>query len=220
MNNKRSQFVPLLVFAITLTTMYSTNDVHATSKDAFTSTQTPGFSVAPGTGITQMDGSAASLASLWGGIQLNHQVALGVAIRTAVNQIKPKSETIPDIYMDYWSVGGFAEYSMPLNELVTVRFPLYIGYGEVQMDSDDDDYWETGFDDTGFDDAGLGDASFGESNIVQIEPSVLLGFTVNEFVRMEFGAGYRFVGSMEYRNMNQSDIRGLIGSAGLRIGRF
>lgn len=195
--------------------MYSTNDVHATSKDAFTSTQTPGFYVAPGVGITQMDGSAASLASLRGGVQLNHQLAFGVAIRTAVNQIKPKSETVPDIYMDYWSVGGFAEYSMPLNELVTVRFPLYIGYGQVQMDSDDDDYWETGFDD-----AGLGDAGFGESNFVQIEPSVLLGFTINEFIRLEFGAGYRFVGSIEYRNMNQSDIRGLIGSAGLRIGRF
>jgi len=175
MNNKSPKFVFMLIFAITLTTMYSTNDVHATSKDAFTSTQTPGFYVAPGTGITQMDSIVASLASLRGGVPLNHKLALGVAIHTSINQIKPKSETIPDIYMDYWSVGGFAEYSMPLNDLVTVRFPLYIGYGEVQMDSDEEDYWETG----------LGDAGFGESNFVEIEPSVLLGFTVNEFVRLD-----------------------------------
>ncbi len=210
MNNKSPKFVFMLIFVITLTTMYSTNQVHALGVEPSKSTQTPGFYVAPGVGITQMDGSAAFLASLRGGVQLNHQLALGVAIRTAVNQLKPKSETVPDIYMDYWSVGGFTEYSMPLNELVTLRFPLYIGYGEVQMDSDDDDYWETGFDDAGF----------GESNFVEIEPSVLLGFTISEFVRLEVGAGYRFVGSMEYRNMNQSDIRGLIGSASLRIGRF
>ncbi len=65
-----------------------------------------------------------------------------------------------------------------------------------------------------------GVAGLGESNFFQIEPVALLEINLHKYVRLNLGAGYRFVGQMEYRNFDQSDISGLTGYLGLRIGIF
>lgn len=166
------------------------------------STKDLGFFVAPSYGITQMNGGTVSLFNLRGGINLKDKFSFGAYFNTSLNQIRPQSETIQNIYMDYWTVGGFAEYILFSKKVVHLTFPLYVGYGEVEMDNE------------------IGDAGLGEANFFQIEPSALLEVNLHKYVRFNIGAGYRFVGQMNYRNFNQSDISGLTGYVGLKFGLF
>lgn len=166
------------------------------------STQNLGFFAAPTLGLTRMDGSSAGLFNLRAGISLKDQFSLGAYFNTSMNRIYPQSETLADIYMDYWTVGGFAEYTLLSKRLIHLTFPLYIGYGEVQMDNES------------------GDAGLGEAYFFQIEPSALLELNLHKYVRFNVGAGYRFVGDMNYRNFNQSDLSGFTGYAGFKFGLF
>lgn len=161
-----------------------------------------GFFVAPSVGFTQMDGDAVSLFNLRAGVNLKDKIAVGGYFNTSMNQIKPVSETVPNVYMDYWSAGGFVEYTVLSRKAFHVTFPLYIGYGEVEMDNEN------------------GSAGLGEAGFFQIEPSAMLEVNLNKYVRFNAGAGYRVIGQMDYRNFNQSDISGLTGYVGLKFGLF
>ncbi|MDG1279183.1 MAG: hypothetical protein P8O16_18035 [Algoriphagus sp.] len=161
-----------------------------------------GFFIAPAYGITQMDGSNVSIFNLRGGVNFKDKVSIGGYFNTSINDIKPESENLPNIYMDYWSVGGFAEYTLLAKKLVHLTFPLYMGYGEVQIDNE------------------IGDVGLGEANFFQIEPSALLEINLHKNVRFNLGAGYRIVGQMNYRNFDQSDLSGFTGYAGLKFGLF
>jgi hypothetical protein len=161
-----------------------------------------GLFIAPAYGITQMDGNSVSIFNLRGGVNFKDKVSIGGYFNTSINDINPESENLPNIYMDYWSVGGFAEYTLLAKKLVHLTFPLYLGYGEVQMDNE------------------IGDVELGEANFFQIEPSALLEINLHKNVRFNLGAGYRIVGQMNYRNFDQSDLSGFTGYAGLKFGLF
>ncbi len=165
-------------------------------------TENIGCFFAPGYALSSLDGSDASFFNLRGGINFNDKVSFGGYYSTSLNQINPESETVQDVYMDYWSVGGFAEYTLFAKRMVHLTFPLYIGMGEVQMDNE------------------IGETGLGEANFFQIEPSGILEINLHKYVRFNIGVGYRFVGKMEYRNFNQSDISGLTGHVGFKIGVF
>lgn len=161
-----------------------------------------GFFAAPSMGFTRMDGGEAALFNLRAGIQLKDKWALGGYFNTSVNEINPQSETVPNVYMDYWTVGGFVEYTLFSQKVVHFTFPVYLGYGEVQMDNEG------------------GDAGLGEANFWQIEPAAMLEVNLHKYVRLHAGAGYRFVGQMDYRNFSQSDLAGLTAHVGLKLGLF
>lgn len=165
-------------------------------------TENLGFFVAPAYGITQIDGSTASLFNLRAGLTIKDKFSIGAYYTTSLNQINPQSEKTPNLYMDYWSAGGFVEYTVLQKKLLHVTLPLFVGIGEVQMDNEN------------------GDAGLGESNFIQIEPSALLEINLHKYVRFNIGAGYRIVGNMQYRNFNQSNISGLTGYVGLKFGLF
>lgn len=158
-----------------------------------------GFFVAPSFGFTQMDGAGAALFNLRTGLSIKDQVSFGGYFNTSLNDIMPQSETLPNIYMDYWSAGGFVEYTVNASKLIHLTFPLYLGYGEVQMDNE------------------MGDAGLGEANFFQVEPSALLEVNLHRLVNFNVGVGYRMVGNMSYRNFNQSDLSGLTGYLGLKF---
>jgi len=158
--------------------------------------------VTPTYGLTQMDGSNAALFNLRTGISLQDKFSFGGYFNTSLNQIRPQSETLQNVYMDYWSVGGFAEYTLLPKNVFHLTFPLYIGYGEVQMDNEN------------------GNTGLSEANFFQIEPSALLEVNLHKYIRFNIGAGYRFISQMDYRNFDQSDISGLTGYIGLKIGLF
>lgn len=161
-----------------------------------------GFFIAPALGFTQMDGGNASLFHVRGGISYKDKLAVGAFYNVSVNEIMPQSEVLSNVYMDYWSLGGFVEYTAWSKKLMHISFPLYIGVGEVQMDNES------------------GEARLGEANFFQIEPSAMLELNVHKNVRFNLGAGYRIAGDMTYRNFDQSDISGLTGYVGLKIGLF
>jgi hypothetical protein len=205
MNKKINSAFALICLTIFQVSLYAQNNNEA--KTLFgsgnsISTKDLGFFVTPSYGITQMDGSTASIFNLHGGINLKDKFSFGAYFNTSLNQISPQSETIQNIYMDYWTLGGFAEYTLFSKKVTHLTFPLYVGYGEVQMDNEN------------------GDAGLGEANFFQIEPSALLEVNLHKYVRFNIGAGYRFVGQMKYRNFNQSDISGLTGYVGLKFGLF
>lgn len=161
-----------------------------------------GFFVAPTYGMTFMDGSFTSLFNFRGGLNIQDKFSVGGYFSTSLNQIIPESETMQNIYMDYWTAGGFVEYTLLSKSIFHLTLPLYVGYGEVQMDNE------------------RGNTGLGEANFFQIEPSALLEVNLHKNVRLNIGAGYRFVGEMEYRNFDQSNISGLTGQIGLKIGIF
>lgn len=204
---KKKALVTLLLFGLVLFVRSTSAQENTEAKTLFgnqksISTKDLGFFVAPSYGFTQMDGSMTSLFNLRTGISLKDKIAFGAYFNTSINQIMPDSETQPDIYMDYWSIGAMTEYTIFSKKVFHFTFPLYIGYGEVQMDDE------------------LGDADLGEENFFQIEPSALLEVNLHKYVRFNLGAGYRFVGQMNYRNFDQSNISGLTGYVGLKFGLF
>jgi hypothetical protein len=162
-----------------------------------------GFILTPTFQLTSIDGSATSLFSLRGGAVFNDKLTLGGFYSLSVNQIRPKSETAPNLYMDYRAAGGFVEYTIFSNKLLHLTFPLFIGGGEIEMDNDNGSNLE-----------------LGERNFFLIEPNVMAELNLHKHVRLNLGTGYRFVGNMNYRNMNQADISGVVGSIGLKFGFF
>ena len=161
-----------------------------------------GFMVAPSYGYTRMDGTSASLANIRTGVIIQDKFTVGAFYGFSLNDINPESENTPNVYMDFRSYGGFVEYTIRPSELIHVTFPLFIGSGEVEMDNDE------------------GSAGLGEENVLLIEPGALLEINLNRYIRFNIGASYRFVGDMDYRNMDNSDISGLTGQVGLKFGVF
>lgn len=161
-----------------------------------------GWFVAPSVSLTQMDQSSAALFNIRGGISYKDRWSLGAYYNTSLNQIRPHSETFPNIYMDYWSLGGFAEYTVLSKKLFHVSFPLSIGFGEVQMDNEE------------------GSAGLGEAYFMVIEPSALLEMNVHKNFRLNVGAGYRYISSMNYRNFNEQNLSGPLVNIGFKFGVF
>lgn len=119
-----------------------------------------------------------------------------------MNEIMPESEVLDNEYTDFWSLGGFVEYTAFSKKLVHLSFPLCIVMGEVEMDNR------------------TGDAELGESDFFLIEPSALLEINLNKYMRFNTGADYRIAGDMTYRNFDQGDISGFTGYVGLKFGLF
>ncbi|MCU0320439.1 MAG: hypothetical protein MUE88_10250 [Flavobacteriales bacterium] len=166
------------------------------------STDDLGFSIAPAYGITSMDGRSASLFQLRAGVGIKDKLTLGGYFNTSLNEIRPQSEVLPNIYMDYWSVGGYMEYTLLSDRVVHLTFPLMVGFGEVEMDNEPDNL------------------ELGEANFLVVEPAALMELNLTKYVRFNLGAGYRLVGDMAYRNFTQAEISGLTGYIGLRVGLF
>tara|TARA_R110002073_G_scaffold61354_2_gene154244 strand:+ start:1249 stop:1845 length:597 start_codon:yes stop_codon:yes gene_type:complete len=161
-----------------------------------------GYFIAASYGLTQMDENTASIFNLRGGVSIKDKLSFGAYFSTSLNEINPQSETVPNVYMDYHSFGGFAEYTILSKKIIHLTFPLFIGYGEVQMDNES------------------GNAGLGESNFFQIEPSAMLEVNLYKSLRFNIGTGYRFIENMNYRNFDQSDISGFTGYIGLKLGVF
>lgn len=161
-----------------------------------------GFFLAPTIGYGQMDGADVAIANFRGGVIINENLTIGGFYGLSINDIQTQSETVSGVYMDYRIYGGFLEYTTSPSELFHFTFPLFIGAGEVETDNDE------------------GSAGFGEENFFLVEPGAFLEINLLKNVRFNVGATYRFVGEMNYRNLNQNDISGVTGQIGLKFGIF
>jgi hypothetical protein len=208
-----SIFHSLLIGAVLIGTTFSSLNAQQEGKPKtlFSSgkginTENLGFFVAPKVGFTQIDGDNAVLFNLRAGMSLHPTFAFGAFFNTSLNRINPQSVILPpivnNVYLDYWNVGGFAEFTAYSNKLVHLSFPLYLGYGEVQMDNEN------------------GDAGLGEAQFFQVEPSALLELNVHKNVRFNAGLGYRLVSEVNYLGITASELSGFTGYIGLKFGLF
>lgn len=104
--------------------------------------------------------------------------------------------------MDYWNAGGYVEYTILAKKLMHLTLPIYLGYGEVQMDNE------------------MGELDLGEVNFTTLEPNLLLELNLHKYAKFNIGGGYRWVSEMNYRNFNQNDISGITASVGFKFGIF
>jgi len=200
---KKNLFSLLFCLALCQGSLLAQNEPKTLFGDSgLVNTNNLGFFVAPSYGFTQMDGSNATLLNLRSGISFKDKFTFGGYFNISHNESQPQSEIIPNAYLEYWTAGGFAEYTLLSKKVIHLTFPFYIGYGEVRM------YNENGV------------AGLGKENLLQIEPSALLEVNLFKYTRLNLGAGYRFVGEMDYRNLNQSDLSGLTAYVGLKFGSF
>lgn len=161
-----------------------------------------GFMASPSFGMSQMDQASVALFSIRGGIVFDDQFTLGGFYTVTMNEFIPSSETSPDIYMDYRAFGGLIEYTVYAHKTFHATIPLLIGAGEVEMDSE------------------YGSINLGESNFLVVQPSIMLEVNLHKYVRLNFGLGYRIIGNMNYRNLNQNDLEGITGEIGIKFGLF
>jgi hypothetical protein len=166
-----------------------------------------GFMASPYYHYSEIDGSGTSVLGFRGGILFNDKLSVGGFYSFSVNEIVPKSETDPRIYMDYRVGGGFIEYTFWPDKLVHLTIPLFIGGGEVEMDLKDS-Y------------SGNDQNLYGEKFFFIIEPSANLEINLHKFLRLNAGVGYRMASNMTYRNFDQSALTGFTGNIGLKLGLF
>jgi hypothetical protein len=158
-----------------------------------------GFVIAPSLTAGKMDGGNAAVFNLRSGVNWQDRFSLGGYVQASINEIMPRSEVLPGLYMDYRSAGAYVEYTVSPKRLVHLSFPLYAGYGEVEMDNQS------------------GAAGLGESNFLLLEPNALLEINLLSRLRLNLGAGYRMVSAMNYRGLNEQDLSGWTLNAGLKL---
>lgn len=163
-----------------------------------------GLMLAPSYQLSTFDGATASLINLRAGAVFGNRLTVGGFYTASLGDTRPDSETVPGIYMDYRAAGGLIEYTLMADKVVHLTFPLQIGGGEVEMDSNTDNDFN----------------QFGESTFFMVEPAVLLEVNLHKYVRLNAGVAYRWVSDMTYRNLDQSDISGLSMQVGLKFGWF
>jgi hypothetical protein len=90
-----------------------------------------GFFVAPTVGTTQMDGSSTMLFNFRGGLSFKDRLSIGGYFNTS-EEIYPPNVNNTGAYEEYWTAGGFMEYTVLPKKLVHLTIPLFVGYGEIE----------------------------------------------------------------------------------------
>ena len=151
-------------------------------------------------GFSQISGSDAHILGARAGAVFNNQFTLGGYFQQSVNQnFRPTELLLADQYMDFWSAGGFVEYTVAANKLVHLSIPVMIGVGEVQADND------------------AGDLGSPEASFLLIEPAVLMEVNLMKNLRFNLGTAYRFTSDFDYLGVDQSDLAGLRFHGGLKF---
>lgn len=211
MNNQKQIFLHIKRwFYITFFTILFFNSTFAqetknakTIFDAFSiSNRDLGFALAASWISTQMDDAPASLMNIKGGLNLKDKFTIGMFYQFSLNNIRPSSENIPTLYLDYKVFGGFFEFTLLPKEIIHFTFPISFGFGEIEMDSD------------------FGNPMLGEKSIFQLEMAALTEINLHKNIRLNAGIGYRHMGKFTYRNLDQNDLSGWFYQFGIKLGIF
>lgn len=162
-----------------------------------------GFAISPMVGLTALDGGTAVMMNVRAGAVFSEALSIGGFYNTSLNYVTPQTEVIPNTYLDFWSAGGYMEYTIKPHKLVHVTFPLYIGAGELELDLEDSD-----------------SNPFGDAYFLSVEPSALVEVNLHKNVRLNIGAGYRWLSPTNYRSFDNAAWNGVTGYLGFRFGLF
>jgi len=161
-----------------------------------------GFMASAYYNVSGFDGDAAHVGGGKLGVILGKSLTIG-AFGQSSGEIRPESETnLGSRYLDMRSAGGFIEYTLFPDKVVHFTFPLLIGAGEVEWDTE------------------MGSAGLSEENFLYVEPRALVEVNLHKYVKLNAGLGYRWVSDMAYGSLTEQDIRSLTGTIGLKIGLF
>ncbi|WP_035757874.1 hypothetical protein [Hugenholtzia roseola] len=187
---------------------FSSNAIAQEDKTLLNSDAKIGFYLNPYTQISPVAGETAAFFGVRGAVTLQKKFAVGGLYQFSVNQIRPSTETDDRLYYDVQQFGGFIEYTLNPTNAFHLTFPLAIGGGEIQAD------WRDGFEDLDDND------NFGEATFFFVEPRVEGELNLHRFVRLHAGVGYRFVGDISYRTLENNAMRGISATIGIKLGIF
>ena len=130
-------------------------------------------------------------------LRLKDRIYLGVGGSglATENEAAGPGGSLQSLEMGY---GGFlAGYSVPAQELLNVTADVLVGAGQVTLNGSDQD-----------------------DRFFLFEPSLGVELKVAPVVRLGLGAGYRYVGGADLPGVVDADLRGLTGTASVRLGWF
>jgi hypothetical protein len=145
-----------------------------------------------------MMGEFAAFAGARLALRLKNRIYLGLGgsgLATDNDVVTGPSGSSQTLEMGYG--GLLIGYSVPTRELFDVTADVLVGAGGVKLEG-----------------SGQDDAFF------LFEPSLGVELRVAPVVRLGLGAGYRFVGGADLPGVRDDDLRGLTGTASVRLGWF
>lgn len=160
-----------------------------------------GWYVAPTVGVTQLDRDAAATYGLRAVWRANRKYGFGLAV---TGMELERDEGL--LEMGY---GGLVtEYVVHSNQLVHLVLGSTVGGGAWCNDPDGDS------------DGDSADRCGGGRGFFVSEPNASVELNLTSFMRLNVGAGYRFVIASEKDGIGASELGGFAGRAALELGRF
>jgi hypothetical protein len=163
----------------------------------------PGFTINPSFNYSSVGKGDLFSFNIAGGLVFKDIWTVGAFYNTSVNNFRPEKLIVPDAYADVRYGGLHLEYTVHANKVFHLSFPLQFGFGEIELDTDNEQ-----------------SSSFGEEKFWVINPGVMGEVNIHPNVRLQAGLNYRFATSFDYQNLDASDISGLVFQVGLRAGIF
>jgi hypothetical protein len=157
--------------------------------------------LSPGTSFYGYAGEPSLSLRFRGGALFNDKFGVGGFYEFTVLDVRPAEEPTTR-YLDYQAAGAYLEYTFFSDRLFHLSLPLFIGAGEVQLDTDSD-FSE--------------DDNFGEENFLVVEPGAIAELRLIPMATIYAGFSYRFTSGFKYRTFDQTDIQGLTGQLGLKF---
>jgi hypothetical protein len=165
-----------------------------------------GYFVSPSCQFGEIAGSTAVLPGIGVGIVLNNKISLGINYKFIATENTPVGETDDRLYLDQKYLGFKGEYSLFPEKLAHVNFQLEVGACHTELDLKDS--YETG------------DVPANNATYAYMEPGATLEINLWKHLKLDLGAGYRFVSSVKFNELTENDFKGITYSIGLKIGMF
>lgn len=163
----------------------------------------------PSVQFTSINGEFGLLAGGWGGMIIDHTVAIGGAGYGLVNDVSEANAPAATPYLNFGYGGGFVQYINGSDNLIHFTGRILIGGGGLGFrSSNDNDEHSSGDRDT------LNDVFF------VAEPSVEAELNVIKWMRLCVGGGYRFISGIEIAGITNGDISGPHGQVMVKFGSF
>lgn len=166
-----------------------------------------GYFLNPACQFGRMAGSTAVVPGIGAGVIINNKISLGINYKFTITENTPVGE-VDQLYLHGQWIGLKGEYSIKPGSVFHISFPLEAGIGEIELDLKDS-----------YENQQI-DVPVEDSWFANLEPGVAVEINLWKYMKLNIGAGYRFVSDVTFRSLSQKDIMGFTYSAGFKIGLF
>jgi len=162
----------------------------------------PGFTINPAVNYARAGkGNLLSL-NISAGLVFKDSWTIGGFFNSSMNDFRPEKLNVAGTYADVQYGGLHLEYTMRAHKVFHLSFPLQVGYGEIELDSEG------------------GSPTYGEEQFFVVKPGVMGEMNINHHIRLQAGINYRFASNFGYQNLSAGDISSLNLQLGMRVGIF